>query len=78
MSAVFAVAHTVKQLWVLPAGALPGWESWTTFGTTFFNIGVGAIVVHLIIDARDRLEQSLSGIQAANRAAVPSGERRTG
>jgi len=67
MSAVFAAAHTVKQLWVLPAGALPGWESWTTFGTTFFNIGVGAIVVHLIIDARDRLEQSLSEIQAANR-----------
>jgi PAS domain S-box-containing protein len=66
MAAVFVIADILKQFWILPAGVLPGWEDWATFGATISNIGICALVVHLVIGARDRLGQSMRDIRAAN------------
>lgn len=62
MAAVFALAHTLKQWWILPATALPTFADWTVYTATLLNITIGAAAVHAIILLRDRLERSLEQI----------------
>jgi signal transduction histidine kinase len=62
MAATFAVFHTLKVFWILPEGAIS--NSWAIYLSTLVNIGVVAVVLHLVIGLRARLEASLARVQA--------------
>ncbi len=66
MATVFIIGHAVKQFWILPTEALPQLLDWATIGATVFNIVIGAAIVHFIINLRDRLDQTVYKVQAAN------------
>jgi PAS domain S-box-containing protein len=66
MALLFVIGDTIKQFWILPVGALPPAAVWATFWATIFNIGIGALIVQLIINLRDRLDQSLHDLRVVN------------
>ncbi len=66
MALLFVIGHAIKQFWILPAGALTPAEDWATFLATVLNLGAGALIVHLIINLRDRLDRLLGDLRTAN------------
>jgi PAS domain S-box-containing protein len=62
MAAAFVVMHTVHQLALLPAGVLREPGDTPTYVATLLSIVVGAVVVHVIIVMRDRLDVSLASV----------------
>jgi len=67
MAAGFSVMAVAKLLWILPLGdGHPSLDQGIFLGTTLFNILVGAVVVHLIIGFRERLETRNAIISAQN------------
>lgn len=63
MAAAFAVAHTVKMLWLLPDDLLTDTDWWANYAATMLNIGVGSAVVQMIIALRERLDGAIEQLR---------------
>jgi signal transduction histidine kinase/ActR/RegA family two-component response regulator len=74
MAVIFAVFHTLKMFWILPAGVLTEAEIWSTYGSTLANIAVAAVAVHAIIVLRERLERALVEVNAQAEELRAQGE----
>ena len=64
MAAIFVAFHALKLFWLLPPSVLSPQELSANFGATLVNILAGAVVVHLIIALRERLETALDNVRA--------------
>ena len=66
MAGVFTAMLLAKVLWVLPPGSLGDSSTSLAFAATLLNIGVGAIVIHLILQMRDRQDRDQERILQQN------------
>lgn len=66
MAAAFLAMLLAKVVWILPPGALHAPHLAFGFAAAVFNVLVGAIVVHLILRLRDRLDADRERILQQN------------
>lgn len=66
MAAIFAVKTTATMFWGLPGVALSDHAQWATYVAILINIGVGAVIIHLVISLLNRLDDSLFRLRQAN------------
>jgi signal transduction histidine kinase/outer membrane murein-binding lipoprotein Lpp len=66
MAVIFCGMAAAKVLWIMPQDRFTEMETLTSIGTTFFNVIVGAIVIHAIIGLREKLENHNSLISEQN------------
>jgi signal transduction histidine kinase/CheY-like chemotaxis protein len=74
MAGTFVTFHTLKMFWILPEGVLSDASRWATWASTLTNILLGATVIHLIINLRERLEGTLREVQAQAEELQAQGE----
>ena len=65
MAFAFGIFATDKAFWILRMSVLPSFENWAMYFATLGNIMVAAVVVHLIISLRDRMETALTAVISA-------------
>ena len=68
MAGVFLVMILAKVLWVLPPGAMADDATLLAFAAAMLNVVVGAAVIHLLLQLRDRqdLDRELRASHASS------------
>lgn len=66
MAIAFAILGFVKAYWLIPEMTFTTQARHMYFGGTLFNIAAGALVIHLIMSLRDRLEARNAVVEQQN------------
>lgn len=64
----------VKYYWLMPAGSLPAWFVPIAVGMHLVNTGVIALVIHVWINAAERLERKNADLETSNTELQASNE----